>query len=188
MTPLSQLELDNLASKQFSSERLTIIKDIFLFSCYTGLAYADVKKLKGTDIFIGIDGHRWINCRRQKTKKHDSQSNIPLLPAAEAIIRRYADVPECINAGLVLPVKSNQKTNEYLKEIADLCGIQTNLTFHIARHTFATTVTLANKVPIETVSRMLAHQKLSTTQEYAQVLDNKVSLDMSSLRKKYGRT
>lgn len=184
-TPLSQIELDLLSNKTFHSERLTMVKDIFLFSCYTGLAFADAKKLKQTDIYIGMDGHRWITCRRKKTEKNDSTSNIPLLPAADAIVQRYADFPEVQQSGLVLPIRSNQKTNEYLKEIATICGIQINLTFHIARHTFATTVTLANKVPIETVSKMLAHQKLSTTQEYAQVMDTKVSADMSGLRKIY---
>lgn len=183
--PLSQIDLNNLATKKFASERLSAVRDIFLFSCYTGLAYSDVKKLKTTDVFIGIDGYKWITCKRKKMERNDSSSNIPLLPAAEAIINRYRNDPYCIEEGVALPVRSNQKMNEYIKEIADLCEIRIPLTFHIARHTFATTVTLSNKVPIETVSRLLAHQRIATTQDYAQVLDNKISDDMSGLREKF---
>jgi len=182
---LSQIDLNNLAGKEFSCERLRAVRDIFLFSCYTGLAYSDVKKLKGADVFIGIDGYKWITCRRKKMEKNDSSSNIPLLPVAEKILSRYKNDPVCIEKGVVLPVRSNQKMNEYLKEIADLCGITIKMTFHIARHTFATTVTLSNKVPIETVSKMLAHQKIATTQEYAQILDSKISDDMNGLREKF---
>lgn len=185
--PLSQLELNKIANKVFSCERLNAVRDIFLFSCYTGLAYADVKKLKKTDIFIGIDGYQWIKCTRKKMEREDSTSNIPLLPAAEEIVNRYHNHPECVMEGLALPVKSNQKMNEYLKEIGDLCEVNNKMTFHLARHTFATTVTLSNKVPIETVSRMLAHAKITTTQEYAQVLDDKVSNDMNALRLKYSK-
>jgi site-specific recombinase XerD len=182
---LSQIDLSNMAAKQFSSERLVVVRDIFLFSCFTGLAYADVAKLKKTDMFTGIDGYKWISCKRKKTERNDSASNIPLLPAAEAIVNKYSNDPMCVEKGLVLPVRSNQKMNEYLKEIADLCEIKIPLTFHIARHTFATTVTLSNKVPIETVSKLLAHQKIATTQEYAQILDHKISDDMSILREKF---
>lgn len=185
--PLSQFELNIIASKVFSSARLTTVRDIFLFSCYTGLAYADVKKLKRTDIFTGIDGYRWIACMRKKKEKDESSSNIPLLPAAEEIINLYWQDTHCIENGLVLPVSSNQKMNDYLKEIAEICGIQKRISFHLARHTFATTVTLANRIPIETVSKLLAHQKITTTQEYAQVLDDKVSQDMSTLRHKYNK-
>jgi len=119
-------------------------------------------------------------------EREDSTSNIPLLPAAEEIINRYNHT-ECIKEGLVLRVKSNQKMNEYLKEIGDICEINNRMTFHLARHTFATSVTLSNKVPIETVSPMLAHAKITTTQEYAQVLDDKVSNDMNALRLKYAK-
>jgi site-specific recombinase XerD len=159
--PLSQIDLNNIATKKFSHERLSVVRDIFLFSCYTELAYADVEKLKRTDVFIGIDGYKWITCRRKKMEREDSTSNIPLLPIAEAIVKRYQNDLLCMEKGVVFPVQSNQKMNEYLKEIADLCDIRVPLTFHIARHTFATTVTLSNKVPIETVSKMLAHQKIA---------------------------
>jgi site-specific recombinase XerD len=178
---LVEEELKTMADKEFQIERLNQVNDIFLFSCFTGLAYIDVKKLTKNNINIGIDGERWIFTNRQKT---DTKSNIPLLPMAEQIIARYKDHPQCINEGKLLPVLSNQKMNGYLKEVADLCGIQKELTFHIARHTFATTVTLTNGVPIESVSKMLGHKNLRTTQHYAKILDRKVSDDMKLLRDK----
>jgi site-specific recombinase XerD len=178
---LVEEELQTMADKEFQIERLNQVKDIFLFSCFTGLAYIDVKKLTKNNINIGIDGERWIFTNRQKT---DTKSNIPLLPMAEQIIAKYKEHPQCINEGKLLPVLSNQKMNGYLKEVADLCGIQKELTFHIARHTFATTVTLTNGVPIESVSKMLGHKNLKTTQHYAKILDRKVSDDMKLLRDK----
>ncbi|MDE3183982.1 MAG: site-specific integrase [Bacteroidota bacterium] len=178
-TALTEHELQLLSAKSFSAERLSIVKDIFLFSCYSGLAYADVQKLKRSEIRIGIDGEKWIFTRRQKT---DSSSRIPLLPPALHILERYTKHPQCKFGDKVLPVLSNQKMNAYLKEIADVCGITKNLTYHIARHTFATTVTLSNGVPIETVSKMLGHRNLKTTQHYAKILDMKVSEDMKNLK------
>jgi site-specific recombinase XerD len=148
----------------------------------TGLAYADVQKLKRSEISIGVDGEKWIFTRRQKT---DIISRIPLLPIAQEILNRYMDNEQCKNEDRVLPVLSNQKMNAYLKEIADLCGINKNLTYHIARHTFATTITLSNGVPIETVSKMLGHRNLKTTQHYAKILDRKISDDMKSIRVKF---
>ena len=173
-TALTEYELEKISSKKFSIERLDIVKDIFLFSCYTGLAYADVQKLKRSEITVGIDGEKWIFIKRQKT---DSLSRIPLLPAALQILNRYTEHPQCKYKDQVLPVLSNQKMNSYLKEIADACGISKNLTYHIARHTFATTVTLSNGVPIETVSKMLGHRNIKTTQHYAKILDKKISED-----------
>jgi site-specific recombinase XerD len=181
-TALTEYELEILSTKTFSVERLSIVKDIFLFSCYSGLAYADVKKLNRSEIMIGIDGEKWIFTKRQKT---DISSRIPLLPAALQILNRYTEHPQCKYEDRVLPVLSNQKMNAYLKEIADLCGITKNLTYHIARHTFATTVTLSNGVPIETVSKMLGHRNIKTTQHYAKILDKKISEDMKSLRSKF---
>jgi len=181
-TYLTQQELDSIAGKKFSIERLAQVQDIFVFCCYTGLSYADVQKLKRNEIGIGVDGDQWIFTNRQKTQ---TSSRIPLLPAAIEILIRYEDHPQCGNKGLVLPVLSNQRMNSYLKEIADLCGIIKHLTFHLARHTFATTVTLSNGVPIETVSKMLGHTVLKTTQHYAKILDVKVSQDMARLKSKY---
>lgn len=175
---LTGSELQDIASNDFKMERLNIVRDIFVFSCYTGLAYADVKKLKRNEIGVGVDGEQWIFTKRQKT---ETSSRIPLLPTSLALLDKYKDHPQC-KMGQLLPVLSNQKMNSYLKEIADACGINKNLTFHIARHTFATTVTLSNGVPIETVSKMLGHKNLRTTQHYAKILDIKVSEDMMALR------
>ena len=180
-TALSETELGAIGEKHFVSERLNHVRDIFLFSCYTGLAYIDVKQLKRTDIITGIDGGQWIITKRQKT---DTPTRIPLLPVALSIMQQYASHPSCIVKGTVLPVLSNQKMNAYLKEIADVCGITNALTFHIARHTFATTVTLSNGVPIETVSKMLGHKSIKQTQHYAKIVDKKISEDMIALKKK----
>lgn len=179
---LTPEELNNLSQKEFTIERLIEVRDIFLFCCYTGYAFVDVEKLTKNDVVIGIDGGKWIYTNRQKT---GTSSNVPLLPPAVEILEKYADHPYCENKGKLLPVKSNQKMNAYLKEVADLCEINKPLTMHIARHTFATTVTLSNGVPIETVSKLLGHTKLATTQIYAQVLENKVSEDMSKLKEIY---
>lgn len=180
---LTEEELQTIASQDFATHRLNHVRDIFLFSCFTGLAYADVQKLKRNEIARGIDGDYWIFTNRQKT---ETSSRIPLLPTAVEILDRYKDYPTCINSGRALPILSNQKMNAYLKEIADVCKIHKNLTFHIARHTFATTVTLSNGVPIESVSKMLGHKNLKTTQHYAKILDRKVSDDMKVLKEKFG--
>jgi len=179
---LSEDEVQKIIELNTSIKRIDQVKDIFIFSCFTGLAYVDVKKLSASDIVIGIDRQRWIKTKRAKT---DTRSNIPLLPTAEAILDKYAALPTNLSEDKVLPVLSNQKMNAYLKEIADLCGIEKNLTFHLARHTFATTITLTNGVPIESVSKMLGHKSLKTTQHYAKILDRKVSDDMKKLRERY---
>lgn len=179
---LTEDEIQALMNKEFKTERLTLVRDIFLFSCFTGLAYIDVKNLTESHISIGIDGEKWIFTHRQKT---ESASKIPILPITQMIIDKYKNHPECINKDKLLPILTNQKMNAYLKEIADICEIEKDLTFHIARHTFATTVTLTNGVPIESVSKMLGHKNLRTTQHYAKVLDRKVSEDMEVLRNKF---
>ncbi len=178
---LTETELKTLADKKFVIDRLSQVRDVFLFSCYTGLAFIDVFQLTPDNIGIGVDGNQWIFTSRQKT---DTPSRIPLLPQAKAIIEKYKDHPKCINENKVLPILSNQKMNAYLKEIADMCEINKPLTFHIARHTFATTVTLSNGVPIETVSKMLGHRSIKITQHYAKILDKKVSEDMIQLQSK----
>ena len=179
---LSEGEIQNIINKDFKTERLSLVRDIFLFSCFTGLAYIDVKNLTKSHINIGIDGEKWIFTHRQKT---ETASKIPILPLTQMIIDKYEDHPECNNQNKLLPILSNQKMNAYLKEIAGICEIEKELTFHIARHTFATTVTLSNGVPIESVSKMLGHKNLRTTQHYAKVLDKKVSEDMKILRDKF---
>lgn len=179
---LTEEEIQKIYTKKFRTYRLELVRDIFIFSCFTGLAYIDVKGLKQDHIGIGIDGQKWIFKNRQKT---DTKSKIPLLPIAEEIIKKYADNPKCLKEDRVLPVLSNQKMNGYLKEIGDLCEIPKEITFHMARHTFATSITLSNGVPIESVSKMLGHKNIQTTQHYARVLDKKVSDDMTLLRQKY---
>ena len=179
---LTEQEIQSLMEKEFVSERLELVRDIFVFSCFSGLAYIDVKQLSKDNIVLGIDGDKWINKNRQKT---DTNSKIPLLPTAQSILDKYANHPVCVNEDKLLPIFSNQKMNAYLKEIATVCGINKELTFHIARHTFATTVTLSNGVPIETVSKMLGHTNLKTTQHYAKILDKKISEDMQVLKAKF---
>ena len=179
---LVEEELTRIINKEFVMPRLRQVRDIFIFCCYTGLAYADVEKLTREEITIGIDSEKWIWTSRQKT---DSATRVPLLPPALEILDRYKDDPQCMNNGRLLPVLSNQKMNSYLKEISDACEITKKMTFHTARHTFATTVTLTNGVPIETVSKMLGHRNLKTTQHYAKILDLKVSEDMKVLRSKF---
>ncbi|MBN8720084.1 MAG: site-specific integrase [Sediminibacterium magnilacihabitans] len=181
VNPLTKEEIQAIREKEFLTERLGQVRDIFLFCCYTGLAYADVFKLKRSEIGIGVDGGKWIFTHRKKT---ESASRIPILPEALAIMNKYDDHPQCVNKDRVLPVLTNQKMNEYLKEIGDKCGITKKFTTHIARHTFATTVTLGNGVPIETVSKMLGHKNLKTTQHYAKIIDKKVSDDMLALKQK----
>lgn len=178
---LTDIEINELSEKEFDIIRLDEVRDIFLFCCYTGYAFVDVEKLTTNDVSIGIDGGKWIFTRREKTK---TVANVPLLPVAQRILEKYNNHEYCMNTGKLLPVKSNQKMNAYLKEVASLCGINKTLTMHMARHTFATTITLSNGVPIETVSRMLGHTKLATTQIYAQVLEHKVSEDMQRLKEK----
>ena len=179
---LTEAEIQSIIEKDFKTERLSLVRDIFLFSCFTGLAYIDVKNLTKSHISYGIDGEKWIFTHRQKT---ESASKIPILPVTQMIIDKYENNPQCINEDKLLPILSNQKMNAYLKEIAGVCEIEKELTFHIARHTFATTITLTNGVPIESVSKMLGHKNLRTTQHYAKVLDKKVSEDMKILRDKY---
>jgi len=178
---LSKEEIQMMIEKELHTPRLDQVKDIFVFCCYTGLAYADVAKLSKDDVVIGIDGERWIKTKRSKT---DTRSNIPILPTAEAILKKYEGHSYVIKGEKLLPVSSNQKMNAYLKEIAVLCGINKNLTTHLARHTFATTITLTNGVPIESVSKMLGHKSLKTTQHYAKIIDRKVSDDMAILKSK----
>ena len=182
---LSELELTAIQDKIFTIERLGLVRDLFVFSCYTGLAYVDVVNLTKNNISVGIDGEKWVFTHRQKT---ETASRIPLLPIPLVIIEKYQNHPSCINKGTLLPMLSNQKMNAYLKEIADVCDIHKQLTFHIARHTFATTVTLSNGIPIESVSKMLGHKRIQTTQHYAKILDKKVSGDMQLLRTKMEAT
>ena len=176
---LSDVELKQLEQKVFISDRLDRVRDLFVFSCYTGISYVDIMNLTSNHMVLGIDGGNWIMTKRQKT---NSTIKVPLLPQALDIITKYKDHPMTAVTESLLPVLSNEKLNCYLKEVANFVGIHKNLTFHMARHTFATTVTLSNGVPIETVSKLLGHSKIATTQIYARVLEHKVSNDMNTLR------
>ena len=175
---LSERELQLIENTTFKGAGYEKVKHVFLFSCYTGLAYIDVKELSIEKMVLGIDGNHWLHTQRAKTNE---AVKIPLLPKAQAIIEKYAEEMKCHPQGRLLPVFSNQKINSYLKVITNACGIHKNITFHAARHTFATTVTLSNGVPIETVSKLLGHTKLTTTQIYARVLEKKVGEDMQDL-------
>jgi site-specific recombinase XerD len=179
---LTEQELEVLAEFESDIDRLTRIRDFFLFSCYTGLAYIDIKNLRKRDIAPSpSETGLWIRTRRQKT---GVVTNVPLLGLPLEIINRYGSLDKMRADDPVLPIPSNQKMNAYLKELADLCGIDKELTFHIARHTFATTVTLMNGVPIESVSKMLGHTNLKSTQHYAKVVDKKLGDDMAALAMK----
>ena len=178
---LNKTEFHALMNKRFLIPRITQIRDIFVFCCFTGLAFVDVKSLNRKDLEAGVDGNLWIKKQRHKSKQW---AHIPLLPIAKQIIERYSTNPECIKKDVLLPVPSNQKMNAYLKEVADLCGINKNLTTHCARHTFATTVTLANNISMESVSKMLGHSSLAMTKKYARILDSTIGTEMNQLAEK----
>jgi integrase len=178
---LTKDELARIEAKKFNIVRLQVVQDLFVFSCYTGLAYIDVFNLTPANLVEKSANNIWIVTNRQKTNE---PVRVPLLPKALAIIEKYKGHPQALAEGKVLPTLSNQKLNSYLKEIADTCDITKPLTFHIARHTFATTVTLTNGVPIETVSKLLGHSKLTTTQIYAKVVESKLTDDMALLSAK----
>ncbi len=178
---LTEEELKRIIDKKISIERLRIVRDIFVFSCFTGLAYSDIKKLKKSEIEKTPDGMLWIRTRRTKT---NTTTHVPILGVPKSIINQYVKLDMLKSEDLILPVLSNQKTNSYLKEISDICGIEKNITFHIARHTFATTVTLMNGISIESVSKMLGHKNIRTTQHYAKVVDSKIAHEMLGISEK----
>lgn len=174
---LTEEELERIENKDFKIDRLERVKDMFLFSCYTGYAPVDALKLTRKNIIQDANKNLWIKTNRQKT---ESSSNVPLLPQAIRIINKYQFESEAL-----LPKISNQKMNAYLKEIAEIVGLDKNLTWYVARHTFATTVTLGNGIKIENVSAMLGHKTIRQTQHYAKILDSSVSEDMQKLMEKF---
>ena len=177
---LTEDEIKIILKKKMASERLEHVRDLFIFSCFCGLAYSDVANLREENIRKSFDGNLWIMTKRQKT---NTDVNVPLLDIPKMILKKYkGKLPN----GKILPVISNQKLNAYLKEIADICGIKKNLTFHVARHTFATTVTLANDVALQNVSKMLGHSSTRMTQHYARVLDNSIMKDMQDVSRVFG--
>lgn len=174
---LTEEELERIENKDFKIDRLERVKDMFLFSCYTGYAPVDALKLTRKNIIQDANKNLWIKTNRQKT---ESSSNVPLLPQAIRIINKYQFESETL-----LPKISNQKMNAYLKEIAEIVGLDKNLTWYVARHTFATTITLGNGIKIENVSAMLGHKTIRQTQHYAKILDSSVSEDMQKLMEKF---
>ncbi len=180
---LSEKELAAIEAKEISIDRISWVRDLFVFSCYTGLAYIDVMRLTPMSVAIGIDGEFWIITSRKKTS---TAVKVPLLPKALEIIDKYKGDVRALAKGTLFPFISNQKLNACLKEVGDLCSIKKNMTFHLARHTFATTITLTNGVPIESVSKMLGHSKITTTQVYAKVVESKLSKDMTNLKNVLG--
>jgi integrase len=177
---LTQAELKAIQNKEFVVDRLNMVRDLFVFSCYTGLSFVDLMNLQETNITIGEDGDQWIKLFRQKSNE---PTNIPILPTAQIILDLYRNCPRSRVTATLFPRISNQKVNSYLKEIGIRNDIKKVLTFGVARHTFATTITLSNNVPIETVSKMMGHTKIATTQIYARVLLKKISDDMGKLKK-----
>ena len=174
---LTDEEILCIAHKQINIPRLELIRDIFIFSCFTGLAYIDVSNLT-PDHIVTLGDKQWIMTQRQKTSV---ETNVLLLDIPKAIIAKYGG--KTYRNGKLFPMLTNQKTNAYLKEIADICGIKKNLTFHLARHTFAT-MSLSKGVPMESVSKMLGHTNIRTTQIYARITNKKIEHDMEELADK----
>jgi site-specific recombinase XerD len=178
---LNEEELKVLMEKKFDSDRLQIVRDLFIFSCFTGYAPVDAKKLTRAHIIRHVDGKLWIFTHRNKTK---IESNVPLLPQAMQIIQRYKEHVQSLEKGTLLPSRSNQKMNKYLKEIRKACEFNKELFYYVARHTFATTVCLANGVSMESLSKMMGHKRIVQTQHYAKVMNKKVGDEMEMLSKK----
>lgn len=180
-TFLTEEELEVLIRKDFNLPRMEMARDIFIFCCFTGLAFTDVKNLKPEHIICDNKGEQWIYKAREKT---DNICNIPLLDVPLKLIAKYKNHPECMQKGTIFPVPSNQRMNSYLKEISDCCGINKNLTTHIARHSFAC-VALANKVSLDSIAKMLGHTDLRTTKIYARIQDRTIAEEMQLLKGKF---
>ena len=176
---LTEDEIKIILKKEMVSERLEHVRDLFIFACFTGLAYIDVYNLAPENI-VTLNGKQWIMTKRQKTSV---ETNVLLLDIPKSIIAKYSG--KTYRDGKLFPMLTNQKLNSYLKEIADICGIKKNLTFHLARHTFAT-MSLSKGVPIESVSKMLGHTNIKTTQIYARITNKKIEHDMDELADKLG--
>lgn len=180
---LSKEELDTLINMEFKIPQHTQVRDIFVFCCMSGLAFADVKMLKPAHLVTDNDGGLWIRKPREKT---GVMCNVPLVGSAIRLIEKYKDHPLCESRGVVLPVFSNICMNDYLRDIAKLCGISKPLSTHIARHTAATIVFLANKMSLENVAKILGHKSTKMTQRYAKVLDSSIKRDMENVEQMFG--
>lgn len=177
---LTKDEIERIMQKRFALPRLEYVRDVFVFCIFTGLAYIDVNNLRKEHIVRDNNGDVWIRKTREKT---NNMCNIPLLKIPQIILEKYKDHPIREKSGALLPVTSNQKMNSYLKEIADFCGIDKNLTTHTARHTFATIVALSNGVSMENIAKMLGHSDTRMTQRYAKVMDSSIKRDMMNVDK-----
>jgi integrase len=182
---LTKAEVQRIVNKEICNDRLDRVRDLFIFCCFTGLSFIDVRQLKKSEILIDSRNELRIHKRRQKT---GTTAIIPLLPVPKLILTKYANDPVCISTDMLLPVLSNQKYNSYLKELAVICNIEKDLTSKMARNTFGTTVTMANNVPLESISKMMGHKSLKQTQHYAKVLALKVSEDMYALNKRLAKS
>lgn len=175
---LEMREVEKIVQKEIDIPRLDQVRDVFVFCCFTGLAFTDVKQLTPDHIATDAQGSKWIRKPRQKT---GNMCNIPLLEAPLKILEKYRDSPYCVTHGVLLPVLCNQKMNAYLKELADICGIRKQITTHVARHTFATCM-LANGVSIESIAKMLGHSDTKMTRHYARILDSTVYREMQNVQ------
>jgi len=178
-TFLNSNELSRIENKNFNNRRLDIVRDIFLFSCYTSYAPVDVMNLRRDNYTLDEDMDEWLKTKRQKTK---TQTNVYVIPQLKRIIEKYQDDPECIEENRLVPKRSNTKMNSYLKEIADVCGINKNLTWYVGRHTFATTVALANDIPMEVISQIMGHKRITQTQHYAKLSMGSIKRHMKRIK------
>lgn len=181
-TFLTLEELRTIENKVFSNRRLDVTRDIFLFSCYTSYAPVDVMNLRQGNFSLDNDLDSWIQTKRQKT---GVKTNVLVIPPLQRIIDKYKDDPECIEENRLVPNRSNSNMNAYLKEIADLCGIDKNLTWYVGRHTFATTVALANNIPMEVISQIMGHKRITQTQHYAKLMDSSIKQHMKGLSENF---
>ncbi len=176
-TFLTMDEVKAVMKEELPYKRLELVRDLFLFSVFTGIAFVDLKNLSRKHVFTAVDGHQWLRFERWKTKE---MSNVRLFEVPAKLIEKYNDPKR----ETLFPMLSNQKANEYLKEIAEACGIKKWVTFHVARHTCATTIALSNGMPMESLDKLLGHKNIRTTQLYARITDTKLNADMESLEKK----
>ena len=180
---LTMEEINRMAEKEFTIQRLELVRDVFLFCVYSGLAFIDVYNLRKEHVVSDNEGNLWIRKTREKT---NNMCNIPLLSKPIEILQKYENHPVCLEKGVLLPVMCNQRMNSYLKELADLCGIKKTLTTHVARYTFASVIALANKVSLSNVAKMLGHSSTRMTQHYAKVMDHTILEDMKNVQQKLG--
>lgn len=179
---LTEEELKAIINKEIKNERLTQVRDVFLFCCFTGLAFSDVKSVKKEHLSRDKEGYLWIHKKRKKTNQ---MSTIFVIDAAFRLIEKYKNHPMMLDKDLLLPVLSNQKMNSYLKEIADFCGVDKLISTHTARHTFATTVALSNNIPIEVVSKTIGHSNIKMTQRYARTTESLIKKNMEKIASLY---